>query len=219
MILQIAAVLDDATVDAMRRALDDPTLWEGGAATALGRARAAKTNLQGRDLPTTRGVIDKARQALLSHEIVRNAAVPARIARIMLNRYDAGMRYGDHVDAPFIDGERSDVSFALFLSDPSSYDGGELVIDSAGAEDRVRGEAGSVVLYPSTAVHRVEEVTRGSRLAVVGWFRSRLRSAEMRSMHFEIARIEADVGALGGPTGLLDRIANLKNNFLRAHGD
>lgn len=219
MILQIAAVLDVATVDAMRRALDDSTLWEDGAATALGRARAAKTNLQARDLPTTRGVIDKAREALLSHEIVRNAAVPARIARIMLNRYDAGMRYGDHVDAPFIDGERSDVSFTLFLSDPSSYDGGELVIDSAGAEDRVRGEAGSVVLYPSTAVHRVEEVTRGSRLAVVGWFRSRLRSAEMRSMHFEIARIEADVGALGGPTGLLDRIANLKNNFLRAHGD
>ena len=39
----------------------------------------------------------------------------------------------------------SDVSFTLFLSEPESYDGGELVIESAAGEDAVKLDAGSLV--------------------------------------------------------------------------
>ena len=76
----------------------------------------------------------------------------------------------------YIDGLRTDLSFTVFLNQPEDYDGGELVIDTAGHEDSIKGPAGSVVLYPSSSVHRVTEVTRGERLACVGWVQSRIKS-------------------------------------------
>ena len=54
----------------------------------------------------------------------------------MFNRYDAGMKFDDHVDGAVrvIPGSggarlRADISSTLFLSDPDDYDGGELVIE------------------------------------------------------------------------------------------
>ena len=43
------------------------------------------------------------------------------------------MEYGAHVDDALMNGMRSDVSFTLFLSDPATYDGGALVIETAAA--------------------------------------------------------------------------------------
>jgi PKHD-type hydroxylase len=158
-------------------------------------------------------------RAILGHEIVSSAAQPAALARIMLNRYGEGMEYGAHVDAPYIDGVRTDLSFTLFLSAPEEYDGGELIIDSAGAEDVVKLEAGSLVLYPATSLHRVTPVTRGVRIACVGWIKSRVRSAEDRAALFDLDRIDADLRAIAAPGPLRDRLANVRNNLLRRWGE
>src|ERR671939_118279 len=92
--------------------------------------------------------------------------------------------------APFEDGVRTDVSFTLFLAEPGAYDGGELVIESPGGEDEVKLPPGHMIVYPSTALHRVEPVTRGERLAAVGWAQSHIRDATRREILFdlEIAR-------------------------------
>ena len=74
-----------------------------------------------------------------------------------------------------MNGMRTDVSFTLFLSDPDSYEGGALVIESTGGEEDVKLPAGSLVAYPSTTLHRVAPVTEGVRLAAVGWARSFIR--------------------------------------------
>ena len=83
-------------------------------------------------------------------------------------------------------GMRSDISFTLFLSDPESYDGGELVTESHADEQPFKLPAGSLVLYPSTTLHRVEPVTRGSRLAAVGWIRSLVRDPARRELLFDL---------------------------------
>ncbi|MEZ5895902.1 MAG: Fe2+-dependent dioxygenase [Parvularculaceae bacterium] len=219
MLLQIADILDRPAIEAIREALADDRHWTDGAATAKGRARAAKNNLQAAETPETKGVLETIRFAVWSHDLVRSAAQPAKFARVMINRYGEGMRYGDHVDAPYIDGVRTDVSFTLFLADPEEYDGGELVIDTAGAEDRIKLPAGALVLYPATSIHRVETVTRGARICAVGWIKSRIRSAEQRAMLFEIERLNADLAVIEAPDAVRDRAANLKNNLLRAFGE
>ena len=220
MILQIANVLDRPTLAAIRDALAKPSLWEDGGATAKGRAKAAKNNLQARlGDPAAKGVCETIAAAILANDMVRAAALPASIVRLMLNRYDEGMEYGAHVDAPYIDGVRTDLSFTLFLSEPDEYGGGALVIDSAGAEDEIRLPAGSLILYPSSFLHRVERVTRGSRLAAVGWIKSRIRSAGQRAMLFELEGALADLAAAGAPAATRDRLANLRNNLIREFGD
>jgi len=219
MLLQVADVIDTALLAAVREAAADDALWSDGRETAKGRAKAAKNNEQALASGPGKGVLETLSRAILEHETVRSAAQPAALARIMLSRYREGMEYGAHVDAPYIDGVRTDLSFTLFLSDPDAYDGGELVIDSAGAEDSIKLPAGAIVLYPATSVHRVDRVTRGERLCAVGWIKSRVRGADERTLLFEIDRISADLKALGAPGDLRDRLANFRNNLLRRWGE
>lgn len=219
MLLQIAPIIDAPMIAAIREAAAADGFWTAGSATATGRAQAVKDNEQALAAGPAKAILEILGKAVLDHETVRSAARPEALARIMLNRYREGMEYGAHVDAPYVDGVRTDLSFTLFLSDPSDYDGGDLIIDSAGAEDAIKLAAGALVLYPSSFVHRVARVTRGERLAAVGWIKSRVRSAGDRAMLFDLDRIGADLAALAAPGEVRDRLANLRNNLLRRFGD
>lgn len=216
MLLQIASVLTPAEYGAVRDAVGAEDLWKDGGATAAGAARRVKSNHQAD--PTAapvKGALAKIEMALQKHPVFKSAAQPARFARLLLSRYASGMAYGDHVDAPYIENIRADLSFTLFLSDPADYEGGELVIDMSGHEDRIKLGAGDLVLYPSSAVHHVREVTSGRRLACVGWVKSRIRNSEDRSLLFELERALADIP--DGSTRL--RLMNIRNNLLRRFGD
>ena len=223
MLLQIENVIDRAVVEAALEAAAAPGFWADGRATAKGRARAVKSNEQALAAGPAKGVLEMLARSILDHETVQSAAQPAALARIMLNRYGEGMEYGAHVDAPYVEGVRTDLSFTLFLSEPADYDGGDLAIDSAGAEDFVKLPAGSLVLYPATSLHRVTKVTRGARIACVGWIKSRVRSAEQRALLFDLDRIGADLAAVGPASSAMgdirDRLANVRNNLLRRWGE
>ncbi len=105
---------------------------------------------------------------LVQHPVYRSAALPLRVAAPYYARYTPGMRYGDHVDDPVMGADgtlyRSDVSITVFISDPAEYDGGELEVNTAFGEQQVKLPAGDAVMYPSSSLHRVAEVTRGERL-------------------------------------------------------
>ncbi len=225
MLLQIADILDKPTLSAIRDALAPETLWAKGATTASGRAKAVKNNHQARpDAPAVKGVLEKVRKALFASPVFTSAARPAEIARLMINRYGDGMAYGRHTDAPYIDDVRTDLSFTLFLNDPQDYGGGELIIDAAGAEDVIKLPAGAMVLYPATSIHRVEAVTRGTRLAAIGWIKSRVKSPAHRALLFDLDRAMTALSAArhrGAPPGddTFDQLLNIKHNLLREFGE
>ena len=220
MLVQIDTILSNPERQAIADAVADPAIWRDGTTTAKGEAKRVKQNLQANpDNTVVRGVVSKIEAALLANPVFVAAAQPESLIRLTLNRYDEGMAYGDHVDAPYIHGKRTDLSFTVFLSDPNDYEGGALTIDNGGHEDAVKGPGGSVVLYPSTSVHRVEAVHTGTRLACVGWVKSRIRSGEERHLIFELERIIADLQLAGTPLPTYNRLLNLRNNLLRAFGD
>ncbi len=220
MLLQIEGILGQPECDAIRHAVENDDLWRDGRDTAKGGARSVKSNIQAdAAAPAVKGAISKIIDTLRAHEVFQAAAHPSEMIRPTLNRYDAGMSYGDHVDAPYIHNQRTDLSFTVFLTDPDAYGGGELVIDNAGHEDRIKGPIGSVVLYPSTAVHRVEELTSGARICCIGWVKSRIRSAEKRELVFEMESVLADLRVCGAPLAVYNRLLNLRNNLLRMFGD
>ena len=217
MILQISDILTQTECATIGEVLDADSLWRDGKATAGGAAKAVKANLQADpQIPAVKGVLKKIQMAIEANTVFKAAAQPSRFARLILSRYQSSMEYGDHVDAAYIDGVRADISFTLFLSNPDDYDGGELVIDSAGSTDTIKAPAGSLVLYPSTAVHRVEAVKKGERLACVGWVESRIRSQEHRSVLFDLERtLTADISEKQTRLQLL----NIRNNLLRIFGN
>ena len=100
------------------------------------------------------------------------AVRPKALTPLMISRYKP-----DHVDDALMRGLRIDISFTLFLSEPETYEGGALVVESAAGEHEFRLAAGAMIVYPSTALHRVESVKKGERLAAVGWARSFIRSS------------------------------------------
>ncbi|MFV0276584.1 MAG: Fe2+-dependent dioxygenase [Parahaliea sp.] len=216
MLTCISELLDAPTLAAVRDQLGGDASFVSGQATAAGRARAVKHNLQGVVADSAvRGVTRLLEKAILEHPVFRAAARPRQLARLLLSRYDSGMGYGSHIDAPAIDGVRTDVSFTLFLSDPADYEGGELVIESGAGEQDIKLPAGALVCYPSTFLHRVNPVSRGSRLVAVGWVQSEVRSAEQRALLLALDSALARLRQRPDAPRALDEIANVRANLLR----
>ena len=220
MILTLANILNEDELSRLHTHLEKLD-WRDGARTAGGRARAVKQNQQA-DLSSKpgQGLHDFLAEAIKTSSVLQTAARPKKWSRLLVSRTQDNGGYGNHVDNALMNDLRTDLSFTLFLSDPGDYDGGELVIDLAGGEQSVKPAAGDMVLYPSGAIHRVEPVTRGVRLAVVGWIESRVRSADEREILFDLDNARVSLGKsldINAPELLvLDKIAS---NLLRRWAD
>ena len=192
MLLHVPGLLSADALTIVRQALSGAP-WADGRATAGAQAAQAKHNQQ---LPERWDGLPALQQlvldALARHPLFFSAALPQRIAPPMFNRYGGTANaFGNHVDSAvrhLPDGSRvrSDVSCTLFLTDPASYDGGELVVEDTYGTQRVKLPAGDMVLYPAHSVHRVEPVTRGQRVASFFWVQSMVRSDQQRRLLFDM---------------------------------
>lgn len=218
MVVVLGSVLSADEVAALRRAAEKAEFGDGRA-TAGRYARAVKHNEQATSSRTTEAIYEKVKAALMGHEVFRSVARPRRFTRLMLSRYGPGMEYGAHVDDAIMDGARTDLSFTLFLSDPGDHDGGGLVVQDA-AEERVFSlDPGEAVLYPTSATHRVDPVTRGSRLAVVGWVQSWVRDPAQREALHDLDIAAAEMFAATGKTQGFERLLKAKTNLYRMWAD
>jgi PKHD-type hydroxylase len=211
----ISDVLDnDAIADA--RAVLAKAAFADGRATAGWHAKLVKKNLQA---SSSDQKVVKLREALaekiLGNPLFRLAARPKALTPLILSRYEPGMEYGSHVDDALMNGMRTDVSFTLFLSDPDTYDGGALVIETTGGEEDVKLAAGSMVVYASTTLHRVAPVTKGARLAAVGWARSFIRDPARREMLFDLDSARQSLFRQHGKTAEFDLLSKTSANLLR----
>lgn len=215
MITVIADVLTAAETAAARETLGKVAFVDGRA-TAGWAAKLVKNNLQAASADIVVQSLRETLSAKISnHPLFRLVTRPKSLSPLILSRYEPGMAYGSHVDDALMNGIRSDVSFTLFLSDPETYDGGELVIETSAGEEDVKLPAGSLVTYPSTTLHHVAEVTRGARLAAVGWARSFIRDAAQRELLFDLDTARRQIFAREGKSDAFDRISKSLSNLLR----
>jgi len=219
MILCIPDVLTSQQVNEITGELRSARFIDGRV-TANEQVESVKENLQLDETAPTHANLSKlVADAVRANSIFQLAAFPKVMLPLRFNRYENGMHYGNHVDDPFADGVRADISFTVFLSDRGSYDGGELVIQTAGIEQPVRLTAGSLVLYPSNTLHRVEPVTRGQRLAAVGWLQSLIRDPARRELLFELDMARRSLFQAHGKTREFDAITKSVANLVRMWAD
>jgi PKHD-type hydroxylase len=188
-LLQIPGVLEPGELASLRQLIRGAA-FEDGMATGSPGARRVKHNLQLPDQgEAARAAAPMVLDALRRNSTFFSAALPKRISGPLFNRYDVGMDYGNHVDTSVILGEetlRSDIAATLFLTPPEEYDGGELVIEDSYGAHRVKLPAGSMIVYPASSIHRVERVTRGSRISAVFWIQSLVRAEAQRRLLFQL---------------------------------
>lgn len=222
MLLTISGVLS-ADQLAEARALAAGLGWRDGAETAGSTARAVKRNQQA-DLTTRTGakLRDLLAGAVQAHPVIAAAAQPKRFSPLIVSKTGPGGGYGMHVDNPWMGfGEarlRTDLSFTLFLSDPADYDGGALEIENAGFTQSLKLEAGDLVLYPTTRLHQVADVTRGERLVSVGWIESLVPDESAREVLFDLENLRASLAPRYAPQSpelltLSKTISNLLRRF------
>ena len=128
-------------------------------------------------------------------EAARDFVFPQRVAIPQLARYETGMNYGPHVDAAFLavgaQPLRSDMSCTMFISEPASYQGGELVVYLGSEAVRIKGNAGSAVFYASTALHQVAPVTVGERLVMITFIESQIPDQMHRELLYTLGEVKA----------------------------
>jgi len=226
MLLKIPKLLSPQALAQARELLAQAT-WQDGRVTAGTQAAVVKRNEQ--LAPTSeeaRALQALVLQALEGHAIFFSAALPKRVLPPFFNRYaGAANRYGDHVDQAvrYLPGGtqrvRTDISCTLFLAEPSEYEGGELVIADTFGEQRVKLDAGDMVLYPGSSVHRVEPVTRGARLASFFWIESMVRSTEQRRMLYEMDMSLMKLRGEHGESDAVLQLTGVYHNLLRMWAD
>lgn len=192
-----------------------------GGTTAGWHARDVKKNLQ-----LTLGNPSYEPLAKLVHAAIDRSAIfqmavrPRFVQPVIFNRYEVGMTYGVHIDdavmaSPIRPGRiRTDVAFTLFLADPATYSGGELMIDHGGAEQSIKLAAGGLVAYPAQTLHRVAPVTNGVRLAAVGWVQSELRDSVQRAMLFDLDLARRNEFQANGKSRNFDLLSKVHANLL-----
>jgi len=131
---------------------------------------------------------------LTRNQQFRDFAQPKRLSAPLLSRYDPGMKYGAHADNAYLPIPpdivlRTDLSSTVFIADPNSYEGGELVIHLGTHQVSIKGEAGDAIVYPSTTRHEVLPVTSGSRLVSVIFIESMVKDEFHRTQLYELNQV------------------------------
>lgn len=191
MLLIIPAVLDAATLARVRSLLDLGRFVDG----RLSAGKTARRVKHNEELESASRHMEQLNSlvmgALVQHPLYQAGAMPYRVATPYYARYTRGMSYGDHIDDPVMGppggGQyRSDVSTTVFLNAPQDYRGGELVVRTAYGEQALKLPAGDAVIYPSSSLHHINEVTSGERLVAVTWTQSMLRDPQQRELLFQL---------------------------------
>jgi len=221
-LIQIPEVLSSDEL-AQCRALLAGAEWADGRLTAGTQSAKVKQNLQ---LPELGAASLAARKIVLAalnrNALFLSSALPKRIFPPLFNRYEGNYNaFGNHIDnavrtcADSGVRVRTDLSATLFLCDPDSYDGGELVIEDTYGEHAVKLAAGDMVLYPGSSLHRVEPVTRGARLASFFWIESMVRETERRRLLFEMDMAILELRETQGDIPAAVNLTGCYHNLLR----
>jgi PKHD-type hydroxylase len=226
MLLRIPAVLGPEALAQCRAAvLDGP--WADGRETAGAQSARVKNN---RQLAEDSEAAATGRRLVLQHlarsALFVSAALPKKIFPPLFNRYEgAANAFGSHVDNAMrtVPGTqlhvRTDLAATLFLSDPDSYDGGELVVEGAFGQQAVKLPAGDLILYPGSSVHHVTPVTRGARVACFFWVESMVRGADERRVLFDMDLSIRVLRDRDGESDVAVRLTGCYQNLVRMWAD
>jgi PKHD-type hydroxylase len=226
MLICLPDILSKAEVAEFRRVMDAEP-WEDGRSTAGAQSAEVKQNEQ---LPpdgrTARVLGERLVKALTGSSLFIAAAVPLHIFPPLFNRYGPGKFFGEHVDN-CIRGDhltglriRTDLSITVFLSEPDEYDGGELVVQDYYGDHTVKLPAGHAVLYPSTSLHLVTPVTRGTRTSSFFWIQSMIKDPLARRMTFDMDNaLQSLVDRLGRNDPDVRKMTNIYHNLIRHWAD
>jgi PKHD-type hydroxylase len=189
-----------------------------GSATATDDAKSVKNNQQLPDGPELYQVQAIIQNAISQSPLIQASTMPIMVLPALVSQYEGGMSYGWHVDSPLMGSAptiRTDVGMTVFLSDPTTYVGGELVIQGPNGQVSVKMRKGDAIIYPTTRLHGVAPVTQGKRQVAVTWMQCAVRNADKRELLFQLRNVQESVFKKMGSSSENQMLQQIYSNLLR----
>ena len=180
--------------------------WKQGHTNA---SKEHKNNLELTVEPFAKLIAQKIRQ----HPIATSKLFIKRMTLPRFNCYKEDNHYSRHVDCFKQEGVQTDWSYTLMLTAPEK--GGNLRIETEGKIDEVSLDIGDIVIYPSGKIHEVTPVTKGERIAAIGWIESLITSQDKRSIVSSMVDVMQDLDNKEGEKENVLRLSHSYHNLLR----
>lgn len=193
--------------------------FRDGKETATDAAREVKQNLQvdmndHQVMPQLQQILA---MALMNEPRFQTTFYASKIYPILFSKYEKDMGYGWHVDSPVMGNPplRTDLAMTVFLSDPDTYEGGELIIRTDAGEISYKPNKGDAVVYPCQYVHCVNKVKSGTRMAAVTWIQCSIRSMEQRMLLSDLKQTHQQLAAKDPQGAETQAVLQAWSNLLR----
>ncbi|MEE9326581.1 MAG: Fe2+-dependent dioxygenase [Cocleimonas sp.] len=221
MLLLIENVLTENQLSVIRKLLEHAEFTDGKLSAGV-EAKKVKNN---QELDYKSPLHDQLNQmvmpSLLQNQQFQSFALPLKVATPFYARYSKGMSYGYHVDDPVMGPMsaryRTDLSITIFLND--DYEGGDLAIKTPFGTQRFKSKAGDMLVYPSTSLHKVEEVTNGERLVAVLWSQSMIKDQQKRELVYELGQARDILIGSSESSAETAHVSNVYSNLVRRWSD
>jgi len=223
MLNEIQNVLSTEDLDTIQTQLSQAT-WQSGEQSAGVQARKIKSNEEmDQRCESWSSINERVVSQLYRHPAFQSLALPSKVSAAFISRCKAGMHYGQHIDDPIMGSAnaryRSDLAVTVFLADPTSYEGGELVIESRFGPVSVKLQAGSAVVYPASSLHEVTPVLSGERIVCALWVQSMVRDANQRDLLHDLDEARQALNQSTPNALVTKQIEHVYANLLRLWAD
>lgn len=222
--MKINKILDESQLEYIHALIKNLEFIDGKI-SAAGLAKKVKNNAQVNPKGDVYNELHQYIQKILKENTwIKNRFFPKQFSSTMINRYMVGESYGRHMDSSHIETIKygllkRDFSYTLMLTPKTDYSGGELKIENPDNTQTVKLDAGDIVIYPSNKIHSVLPVTKGERVAFVGWISSYIRNSEGQDLlnSFGDLQLALEKYNLSYDDRLL--VTHLKNNLIHSLSD
>ncbi len=219
MLLHIPQLIDQQQLDVILPAISGASFVDGKLSAGI-NAQQVKNNTEvAQDSEIGQNLAKILIGNLYNNPQFRDAAFPYRIATPIFAKYEQGKSYGLHIDDPIMGGDaqkfRCDIAMTVFLSQRKDYEGGELCIQTQFGEQQCKFDAGDLVLYPASSLHRVNEITSGTRIVGISWVQSMIREPAKREILYDLSRARDNLTHNKELNKTKDLVEHSFNNLVR----
>ena len=223
MLSEINKLLSTSELEKIQSLINDAQ-WQSGNSSAGAHAREIKSNEEMDQTCQSWTAINQiVVSKLYAHPGFQSMVLPSKVSAAFISRCQSGMYYGQHIDNPIMGNAnaryRSDVAVTVFLSDPETYDGGELSIESRFGQVSVKLPAGSAVVYPASSLHEVTPVTRGERIVCALWAQSMVRNEQQRELLQDLDEVRQALNQSTPNALVTQKTEHIYANLLRLWAD
>jgi predicted 2-oxoglutarate/Fe(II)-dependent dioxygenase YbiX len=224
----IIKFLDEKNLLEIKKSLSisTETDWQNGISSFIGNLET-KNNIELANPYILQRISKCLYESIDANKKFANFCFPKKIEDFLVSRTLQHGYYNPHIDS----GLNGQYSVTIFLSDPSTYDGGQLCFFMNNEEINIKLEPGWGIVYPTGIPHRVNIVTNGVRDVIVFWAKSFIKDPIIREICYELSEI--DLGKEDGTGNVVKpyhdfesvlnqnsfKLTNIFNKLIRTYGD